>query len=77
MGFNRVLLLQYFRMIAGMLACISQIFTKGTIKWYRKFENMFFGIKREISCFFIGYESVEIRSFAPKECNARPYTRKK
>ena len=40
-------------------------------------QNMFFGIKREISCFFIGYESVEIRSFAPKECNARPYTRKK
>ena len=37
---------------------------------------MFFGIKREFSCFFIGYESVEIRSFAPKECNARPYTRK-
>ena len=38
---------------------------------------MFFGIKRENSCFFIGYESVEIRSFAPKECNARPLARKK
>ena len=37
---------------------------------------MFFGIKRENSCFFIGYESVEIRSFAPKECNARPLARK-
>ena len=40
-------------------------------------QNMFFGIKREISCFFIGYESVEIRSFAPNECNARPFARKK
>ena len=26
---------------------------------------MFFGIKHENFCFFIGYESVEIRSFAP------------
>ena len=40
-------------------------------------QNMFFGIKREISCFFIGYESVEIRSFASNECNARPLARKK
>ena len=40
-------------------------------------QNMFFGIKRKISCFFIGYESVEIRSFASNECNARPLARKK
>lgn len=39
--------------------------------------NMFFGIKRENSSFFIWCESCKIRSFAPKECNARPYTRKK
>ena len=38
---------------------------------------MFFGIKREKSCFFIGYESVEIRSFVSNECNARPLVRKK
>ncbi|CDE87730.1 unknown [Prevotella sp. CAG:891] len=40
-------------------------------------QNMFFGIKREFSCFFIWFESCKIRSFAPNECNARPYTRKK
>ena len=39
--------------------------------------NMFFGIKREFSCFFIGHESVEIRSFASNECNVRPLARKK
>ncbi len=39
-------------------------------------QNMFFGIKREISCFFIGCESCKIRSFAPNECNARPLARK-
>ena len=38
---------------------------------------MFFGIKREFSCFFIGHESVEIRSFASNECNVRPLARKK
>ena len=38
---------------------------------------MFFGIKREISCFFIWRESAEFRSFAPNECNARPLARKK
>ena len=38
---------------------------------------MFFDIKRENSCFFIWHESVEIRSFAPDECNARPFARKK
>ena len=37
---------------------------------------MFFGIKRENSSFFIWCESCKIRSFAPNECNARPYTRK-
>ena len=38
---------------------------------------MFFGIKRENSSFFIWCESCKIRSFAPKECNARPLARKK
>ena len=40
-------------------------------------QNMFFGIKRKISCFFIWRESAEFRSFAPNECNARPLARKK
>ena len=39
--------------------------------------NMFFGIKREISCFSIWHESAEFRSFAPNECNARPFAWKK
>ena len=39
--------------------------------------NMFFGIKRENSSFFIWCESCKIRSFAPNECNARPLARKK
>ena len=37
---------------------------------------MFFGIKREFSCFSIWHESAEIRSFVSNECNARLLARK-